>query len=134
MRKKLISLGVVSIMCFAFSASAFASYIMRWDFELYNRPYAESIALSMAQAQQALEEEPLGRLEIFEDMLTRQLLYRITRNVIDEAFGEDALEPGHYVVGNYVIDISTDGELITIVITDTLTGDTTTIEVPYYDY
>ncbi|GAH56246.1 unnamed protein product, partial [marine sediment metagenome] len=34
--------------------------------------------------------------------------------------------------GNYTIDISTDGVLITVVIVDTVTGNTTSIEVPYY--
>jgi len=136
--KKLISLGMGLIMVLGLSASIFASqYTMSWDFELYNKPYAESIALSLAQAQKGLEKDPYDwrdPIQNFKDTLTRQIFYKITRNIIDEAFGEGELEPGHYVAGDFTIDILTDGVTITVIITDILTGDTTTIEVPYYDY
>lgn len=36
--------------------SAYAGSTMRWSFELYNQPYAEEVALSIAQAQKALKE------------------------------------------------------------------------------
>jgi len=93
--------------------------------------------LNQAQAQNKFTEsyewqkEPL---EEFEDMLTRQILYRMTTAIVDEAFGEygEALQPGYYEIGNYTIDITTDGVLITVVITDIVTGNTTTIQVPYY--
>ena len=146
MKGKLILIlsGVILVMGFGFNASIFAStYTMSWDFELYNNPYAEQIALNIAQAQKSLEEEkeeeevPFWEedpLERFKDMLQRQLLYRISRQIVEEAFGEEGeLQPGQYIAGDYVIDIFTDG-VITVVITDTATGNTTTIEVPYYDY
>lgn len=99
-------------------------------------PFNAQWLLDSAQAQNKFAEEGWRRdpLEDFQDMLTRQLLYRISRNVIDEAFGEygEALQPGHYEVGNYTIDITTDGVLITVVIIDIVTGNTTSIEVPYY--
>ena len=146
MKGKLILIlsGVILIMGFGFNASLFAStYTLSWDFELYNNPYAEQIALNIAQAQKSLEEEkeeeevPFWEedpLERFKDMLQRQLLYRISRQIVEEAFGEEGeLQPGQYIAGDYVIDIFTDG-VITVVITDTATGNTTTIEVPYYDY
>ena len=142
MKGKLILLGVILVMGFGFNASIFAStYTMSWDFELYNNPYAEQTALNIAQAQKSLEEEKekvsyweQDPLERFKDMLQRELLYRISRQIVEEAFGEEGeLQPGQYIAGDYVIDIFTDG-VITVVITDTATGNTTTIEVPYYDY
>jgi len=88
--------------------------------------------LDSANAQNRFEEE-IDLMEEFEEMLNRQILLRITRNVITEAFGEeDVFYPGHYEVGNYAIDISTDGVVITVVMTDMITGDSTTIVVPYY--
>lgn len=135
--RKIISLGVCLIMVLGFSVPVLASVTTSWDFELYNRPHAEQVALNIAQAQAKLEEEPYDwrdPTQRFKDMLTRQILSRIARNIINEAFGEGELKPGHYVVGDYEIDIFTDGMVITVVITDTVTGDTTTIEVPYYDY
>ena len=141
MEKKLILLGVILVMGFGFNASSFAlTYTMSWDFELYNNPYAEQIALNIAQAQKGLEKEEeqvsyweQDPLERFKDTLQRQLLYRISRQIVDEAFGEGELQPGQYIAGDYVIDIFIDG-VIKVVITDTMTGNTTTIEVPYYDY
>jgi len=122
--------------------AAFADSTMSWDFELYNQPYAEQTALTIAQAQKQLEkaeEDPFARwdqdpLERFKEMLTQQILYKLSRSVVDEIFGEGTLEPGTYTVGNYEIVIMTDGITVIITITDTETGNTTTIEIPYYNY
>ena len=142
MRKKLISLGVGVMICFVLSVPVFSDSTMSWDFELYGNPYAEQTALTIAQAQKSLEEEaedPYARwrqdpLERFKEMLTQQILYKLSRNVVDEIFGEGNLEPGTYTVGDYEIVIATDGITVTITITDIVTGDTTTVEIPYYDY
>lgn len=99
-------------------------------------PFHGPWLLNQAQAQNKFEEEEPERdlMEDFEERLIRQILYRMSRSIIDEAFGEygDTIEPGHYEIGNYHIDISTDGVFITVVITDIVTGDTTIVEVPYY--
>ena len=98
-------------------------------------PFNAQWLLDQAQAQNRFEEEwERDQLEEFEDMLTRQIFYRMVRFITDEAFGEydEELQPGHYEIGNYHIDVSTDGVVITVVIRDIVTGDTTTIEVPYY--
>jgi len=88
--------------------------------------------MNSAEAQNRFEEE-IDLMEEFEEMLNRQVLLRITRNIIIETFGEeDVFYPGHYEVGNYAIDMSTDGVVITVVMTDMLTGESTTIAVPYY--
>jgi len=99
-------------------------------------PFNAQWLLNSAQAQNKFKEEGWQRdpLEDFQDMLARQILYRMSSNIIDEAFGEygEALQPGHYEIGNYTIDITTDGVVITVVIIDIVTGNTTSIEVPYY--
>jgi len=99
-------------------------------------PFHGPWLLSQAQAQNKFEEEEPERdlMEDFEERLISQILYRMSSSIIDEAFGEygEPIEPGHYEIGNYHIDISTDGVFITVVIVDIETGDSTTVEVPYY--
>jgi len=99
-------------------------------------PFNAQWLLDSAEAQNRFHEEKEERdwLEYFEDMLTRRLFYTMARIITDEAFGEygEEFQPGHYEIGNYHIDISADGDLITVVIVDIETGDSTTIEVPYY--
>ena len=93
--------------------------------------------LNSAQVQNKFKEEwRRDPLEDFQDMLTRQILYRMSTSIINEAFGEydEGLEAGHYEVGSYSIDIGTDEEFITVVIEDTVTGGTTIIKVPYYEF
>lgn len=102
-------------------------------------PFNGQWLLDSAQVQNKFTESYEWRrepLEEFQDMLTRQILYRMSTSIINEAFGEygEALQPGHYEMGNYHIDISTDGVVITVVIADIVTGNTTTIEVPYYAF
>lgn len=97
--------------------------------------------MASAQAQNTHIEKPkpytYERPSPFEDFdytLQRQYLSRLSRQIISEAFGEETttpLETGQYVIGDYTVDITTNGQ-ITVVITDTLTGDSTTVEIPYY--
>ena len=91
--------------------------------------------MDQAQAQNRFRPER-DLMGTFEERLTRHVLARLSRMIIDEAFGEydEALEAGHYEVGNYIIDITTDLDFITIFMEDTVTGDTTTIKVPYYEF
>ncbi len=72
-------------------------------------------------------------LEDFQQSLTRQILYRLASQIVDQAFGEfgDDLQGGHYEFGNYIIDVNpVEGENITVTIIDTATGGTTSINVP----
>ena len=74
--------------------------------------------------------------EDFEYNLKRQYIYALSSKIIDEAFGEEGLLPdgeteAHYAIGDFIIDIDGNGQL-TINITDTSTGSSTTVEVPYY--
>jgi len=98
-------------------------------------PFNANWLLDSAQLQNRFEEEyERDLMEEFEERLISQVLYRMSRSIVEEVFGEygTTIEPGHYEIGNYHIDISTDGVVITVVIVDIVTGDTTTIEVPYY--
>lgn len=71
-------------------------------------------------------------IQDFESSLNRQILYRLSRKIIDAAFGEEGLESGYYNIGDYTIDVGSNLAGICIVVTDTGTGSTTTVEIPYY--
>jgi len=60
------------------------------------------------------------------------MLSRLAQKIVSDAFGEEAMQPGHYQVGNYVIDITTDALGIHVVIVDPTTGNSTTVTIPYY--
>jgi len=132
---------VVCLICGALCALFLANTNMAAASELVYEPINPSFGghplnaqwlLDSAQVQNRFEEET-DLLEQFESILDRQVLYRVSRMIMDEAFGEEeGFRPGSYQIGDYVIDIGTDGVVITVVMTDTVTGDTTIVEVPYY--
>ncbi len=75
-------------------------------------------------------------LQDFQESLNRQVLSRLSREIIDVAFGEggeDNFKKGSYQIGDYHIEIDPSTDVIKIVIIDQLTGNNTTIEVPYYN-
>ena len=108
-------------------------------------PYNASWLLASAQAQNSYGDGSSGSsfsfpesdlLEDFEKSLNRQLLSRLSRKIVDEAFGEDSLLPegeteARYTIGDYEIYVTIDGG-ISLTLTDILTGNTTTVQIPYY--
>ena len=70
-------------------------------------------------------------LDDFSASLQRQLLSRITSNLLNKQFGESTLKEGTYQFGDFQVTITnaTDGVLIRIV---DGTGGETTVTVPYY--
>ncbi|MBO0934665.1 curli production assembly/transport component CsgF [Fibrella aquatilis] len=70
-------------------------------------------------------------LDDFSASLQRQLLSRITSNLLNKQFGETSLKEGTYQFGDFQVTITnaTDGVLIRIV--DGKGGETT-VTVPYY--
>lgn len=97
--------------------------------------------LSSAQAQNTFEGEDSGGgfdpfdtdpLEDFANDLNRQILNQLSRQLIVNQFGEDGLQEGTYVLGNYQIDITSTGQGLNVVILDTSTGNQTSILVPYF--
>ena len=105
-------------------------------------PYNYSWMLSSAEAQNTIEApsdgtDPYSRYGTdpasdFAESLNRQILSRLSREIVTKQFGEDALEEGSYVLGDYQIDIGDAGSGVNITISDNTTGATTTVEVPYF--
>jgi curli production assembly/transport component CsgF len=106
--------------------------------------YNATWLMASAQAQNKLVEKTkpytapqTDSIEDFEKRLNSQILYRLSAKIVDEAFGEDGLlqegqTQAQYNIGDFSVDISTDMAKITVKLTDSSTGNSTTLEVPYY--
>lgn len=68
----------------------------------------------------------------FSESLNRQILSQLSRQIVSNQFGEEALTPGTYNLGNYQIEVGESGAGVDITITDNTTGATTTVQVPYF--
>jgi len=105
-------------------------------------PYNYSWLMSSAQAQDTYKAptdgtDPYSRYgqdpaKDFAESLNRQILSRLSREIVTRQFGEQALEEGTYVLGDYQIDIGNASDGINITIVDITTGTTTTVSVPYF--
>lgn len=71
-------------------------------------------------------------LEDFEESLNRRILSIMADKIVDAAFGEDGLEEGHFVVGDYTIDVTNGTDGVNVTIVDPSTGNETTILVPSF--
>ncbi len=99
--------------------------------------------LSSAQAQDTYKApvdgslDPYSRynsnpVDDFAESLNRQILSRLSREIVSRQFGEEALAEGAYVLGDYQIDIGNSDGGISISIVDLTTGATTNVSVPYF--
>ena len=71
-------------------------------------------------------------LEQFRDSLQRNLLYAITSKLTQDMYGEGGFKPGHYSYAGMNVDVVGGTGGVTITITDTTNGGTTTVTVPNY--
>ena len=134
--------GIVCILFLGTAGTAAATELV-WTFInpsfVGGSSFNASWLMASAQAQNRHIEQVPGYqrpdpMEDFEYNLNRQLLSRLTTKILDEAFGEETdvpLQTGEYIIGDYIINITTDGQ-ITVEITDVITGGTTIVQVPYY--
>lgn len=68
----------------------------------------------------------------FAESLNRQILSRLSRELVTRQFGEEALAEGSYILGDYQIDIGNTDSGLDITIIDNSTGATTNVVVPYF--
>ena len=93
--------------------------------------------LSSAQAQSTLVDpasksanatpDPLAN---FAATLNQQVLAQLSSRLISNQFGQGAIKPGNYTVGTYQIQITPGAAGIGVQVTDTSTGNQTTITIP----
>ena len=147
--KKLLLFVVCSIVCGLFFVSADVANATELVWVPINPSfggpsYNATWLMASAQAQNKLVEKTkpyttstIDPIEDFERRLNSQILYRLSNKIVDEAFGEEGLLPegetqAQYTVGTFSVDITTDMAQITVRLTDITTGNTTTVEVPYF--
>lgn len=72
-------------------------------------------------------QDPLAQ---FAANLNQQVLSQLTSRLISSQFGSGAIKPGSYNVGGYQVQVSQGTGGVVIVITDTGTGNQTTVTIP----
>lgn len=100
----------------------------------FNYQWLQSSAQSQDKLKDPDAKDPMKRdaLQDFKENLNRQILNQLSRQFVVSQFGEDGLAPGSYTLGDYQIEVTEGGSGINIQITDTITGNQTTVTVPYY--
>ena len=93
--------------------------------------------LSSAQAQNSIVDpattsgaaaaDPLAS---FASNLNQQVLSQLSNRLIASQFGSGAIRPGSYTVGNYQIQVTPGANGISVQVTDSSTGNQTTITIP----
>ncbi len=68
----------------------------------------------------------------FQRSLNSQLLSQLSRNLIDDQFGEGGLTDGSYSIGGLNVEVLSDLDGITISILDTATGEQTQVAIPFF--
>ena len=71
--------------------------------------------------------DPLAQ---FSANLNQQVLSQLTNRLITSQFGQGAIKPGSYTVGSYQILVAPGGTGVVVTVTDTGTGNKTTITIP----
>ncbi len=95
-------------------------------------PFNGSFLLSTASAENHHEKpdkasDPLAN---FERTITSSLLNRISFQIADQIFGENAAESGQFQVGDTLLSFQRNGDNVDITLFDGVTGSSTVISVP----
>ncbi|MHA7128920.1 curli production assembly/transport component CsgF [Algoriphagus namhaensis] len=138
----------IVLITFAFmSFFALDSFSQRMAFRFTNPAFGGDTfnyqwMLSSAQAQDTFEDPRSNELDrfgfnrdplsTFSEDLNRQILSRLSRELVTRQFGEDQINEGSYLLGDYQIDIGNTGGGLNITITDSRTGASTVVEVPFF--
>lgn len=90
-----------------------------------------SYLLSNASAQrEAKKTTPKDPIDDFANTLSRSLLSRLSRDIADQIYGEDAADSGNYQIGDTAISFYREDGQVILNINDLLTGASTTISLP----
>lgn len=71
--------------------------------------------------------DPLNQ---FANNINQQVLSQLTNRLITSQFGQGAIKPGSYTVGSYQVTVVPGGSGVVVTVTDTGTGNRTTITIP----
>lgn len=94
---------------------------------LLSSAQAQNSILDPAAAGAATATDPLAS---FASNLNQQVLSQLSNRLIASQFGSGAIRPGSYTVGSYQIQVTPGANGISVQVTDTSTGNQTTITIP----
>ena len=80
-----------------------------------------------APQRERFKQDPLAD---FANTVTRSLISRLSQDITESIFGENAADSGQFVVGDLTLDFQREGELVNIFIQDAASGGETTIALP----
>ncbi|MCH7410360.1 curli assembly protein CsgF [Belliella sp. DSM 111904] len=83
---------------------------------------------AQSRTQAGAQRDPLQE---FSESLNRQILSRLSRELVLRQFGESSLQEGTFQLGDFQIEVSDGGAGLNITIVDTKSGATTVVEVPF---
>ena len=139
MKKYSVLIGVLIACLWLGAGQTFASEL---SFTFTNpsfggNPFFNTHLLNTATVQNRIrDDQPAAAardpLASFEESLQRQILSRLSRQILEQAFGEQEIVPGQFEIGDFFIDITSDIEGLTVNITDPSTGSSTTVVVPFF--
>ncbi len=90
-------------------------------------------ALAQDEFEDPDEQDDESSAEEFADRLDRQILSRLSRRLVDNAFGEEGeIVEGTIETGINTINIEETPESTIVTITNPSTGETTVVEVPFF--
>lgn len=94
--------------------------------------FNSSHLIGLAQAQNSHEEpeDPSDPLANFERTITSSLLNRISFQIADQIFGENAAESGQFQLGDTLLNFQRVGNQVRVELVDGITGNRTVIDVP----
>lgn len=127
-----LSMALVAIPCSALATELIFGFV---NPSFGGDPLNGNFLLNKAESQKRFDEEEYEEdpLADFEDGLNRRVLGLIADKIVQDAFGDEAnLSNGTYTIGSYIISIDNNGSVIKVAVTDSLSGDSTVVEVPVF--
>ncbi len=129
MNKIILYISFISLMIvIIFTNIIAADSVTSWDFKTFNDPDARQVAQNIASTQHemSLSEDPIAQ---FISGLNGRIMSLIQQDIVNKMI-DDGLAEGSYDVGNLEVTIDEDEitGVVTIILTNTTTGEVTEIE------
>ena len=117
----------------SFNGVGTSSHYLTIENQEFNRK--EAIEAEIEALKQAAEdEENNSTLARFIRNLESRIYAQISRQIVENLFGENPSESWSFSLAGNTVEYTTDGEFITLTITNEETGEVTTITMPIGDF